>query len=116
MKSTIAHSQEDEDLLLVTMTFFFDGIKGPELRKRLEILGFKLYPLDNVRLKLSPVVFLAGQANTSIRNEFTILRHYEISEDFNAQAAMAKEHAGRYYQRVQDQLKDIGEIMTQSWT
>lgn len=116
MKSTITYSQEDDDLLLVTMKFTFDDLKGPELRKRLEMLAYKMHPMDKVRMTVSPSVAQTGQANTSIRNEFTIQRHYEIPNDYDAHLAAAREHAERYYQRVIEDLKEIGRILPQSWS
>lgn len=107
MKSTITFSQEDEDLLLVTMKFTFDSLKGPALRKKLEALGYKIYPMDKARLTVSKDVAQTGQANTSIRNEFTILRNYEIPVNFEEHVTSAREHAERYYRRVIEDLKEI---------
>lgn len=115
MKSTITFSQEDVDLLLVTMLFTFDDLKGPDLRKRLEVLGYKMHPLDKVRMIVSKAVAQTGQANTSIRNEFTIQREYEIPQDYEAHVAAAREHAERYYQRVIEDLKEIGKVLPNSW-
>ena len=116
MKSTITFSQEDDDLLLVAMKFIFDDLRGPDLRKRLDALGYKIYPMDKARLTVSQFVVQTGQANTSIRNEFTILRRYEIPQDFDEHAAAAKAHAERYYQRVIEDLQGIGRILPQSWS
>lgn len=116
MKSSIAYSQEDDDLLLVTMNFVFEDLKGPDLRKRLQVLGYKIYPMDKARLTVSKDVAQIGQANTSIRNEFTILRHYEIPQDYDGHVAEAQEHAERYYQRVIEDLNGIGKIVSQGWS
>jgi hypothetical protein len=107
MKSSITCLQEDIDLLLVTIKFTFDSLKGPALRKKMEALGYKMYPMDKARMSVNGFVAQAGQANTSIRNEFTILRHYEIPQDFDEHLAEAKEHAERYYRRVLEDLQGI---------
>lgn len=116
MKSNITYSQEDDDLLLVTMKFIFADLKGPELRKRLEILGYKMHPMDKVRMTVSPFVAQTGQSTTSIRNEFMIQRYYEIPKDYDTHLAAAQEHAGRYYQRVIEDLNGIGNVLPQSWS
>lgn len=114
MKSSITYAQVDDDLLLVTMKFTFD-CKGPHLRKRLNALGFKLYPDDKVRMKVSEFVTQTGQTNSSMQDEFTILRHYEITQDFDEHVAAAREHAERYFHRV---IKDLGvdvQVLPPSW-
>ena len=107
MKSNLSFAKEDDDLLRVSMKFTFESMKGPELRKKLEALGYKLYPMDRARLTVSPFAAQTGQANTSIRNEFVILRNYEIPEDFDQHVDPAKAHAERYFNRVLDDLKDL---------
>lgn len=107
MKSSITFSQEDEDLLRVSMKFVFASMNGPALRKKMEALGYKLYPMDKARLTVNKFVAQTGQANTSIRNEFVILRNYEIPQDFEDHVAAAREHAERYYRRVEEDLDPI---------
>lgn len=115
MKSSIAYSREDDDLLLVAMKFTIDKYKGPDLRKRLELLGYKIYPMDNIRMMVTRFVTQMGQANTSIRNELTIQRVYEIPRDFDAHAADAREHAEKYYRRVLGDLAKIDSVLPQYW-
>ncbi|MEN6625387.1 MAG: hypothetical protein ABFD69_04060 [Candidatus Sumerlaeia bacterium] len=115
MKSSITYTQEDEDLLLVTMKFVIDEYRGPELRKRMELLGYKIYPNDKIKMVVSESVTQIGQSNTSNRNEFVIQRQYEIPTDYDKHAAEAKAHAEKYYQRVLNDLKKIGEVQPQYW-
>ncbi|MCE5230637.1 hypothetical protein LLG95_13735 [bacterium] len=115
MKSSIEYQQEDVDLLVVTMKFVIDEFKGPDLRKRLELLGYKIYPMDNIKMVVTKFVTQTGQANTSVRNEFVIQREYEIPNDFDKHVGEAKEHAEKYYQRVQNDLKKLGDVMPQYW-
>jgi hypothetical protein len=107
MKSTITFSKEDEDQLLVTMKYVFDESRGPTLRKRLGDQHYRLYPMDNSKMPVGGVALLTGQANTSKQNEFVIQRIYEITQEYDENVALAKEHAERYYQRVMEELKDI---------
>ena len=107
MKSTITFAKEDEDLLRVTIKFIFTESKGPVLRKRLEAEHYKLYPMDKSKMPVSESVMMTGQANTSIRNEFVILRNYEISQNYDENEPLAKAHAERYYGRVVEELKNI---------
>lgn len=107
MKSTITFAKEDEDLLVVTMKFTFEATKGPVLRKRLVNQHYRLYPMDQTKIPVAGVAFLTGQANTSIHNEFVIQRIYEIPKDYDKNVGQAKDHAGRYYGRVVEELKDI---------
>lgn len=115
MKSTITYSQEDIDLLLVTMNFKIEKYKGPELRKRLDLLGYKIYAMDKIRMKVTDFVAQTGQANTSVRDELTIQREYEIREDYGKHVGEAKEHAEKYYQRVLEDLKRIDDVLPQYW-
>lgn len=115
MKSSITYKQEDIDLLQVEMKFVIDEYKGPELRKRLELLGYKIYPMDNIKLPVSAFVKQVGQSNTSVRNEFVIVREYEIPDDYKQHEAEAKGHAEKYYQRVLSDLKKLGDVQPQYW-
>ena len=107
MKSTITFSKEDEDLLLATMKFTFAVTKGPALRKLLAPMGYRLHPMDTVKLTVSEFVTMAGQSNTSFQNEFTIQRTYEIRQNYDDNEPLAKAHAEKYYLRVMEELKKI---------
>jgi len=63
--------------------------------------------MDQTKMPIGGVAVLTGQANSSIHNEFVIQRIYEIPDDFDRNATVAREHAERYYGRVMQDLKDI---------
>jgi hypothetical protein len=77
------------------------------LRKKLAALHIKPSPMKQTKIPVSGVAFLTGESNTSIHNEFVIQRIYEIPQDYDANVALAKEHAERYYGRVAEELRNI---------
>lgn len=115
MKSNIAYHQEDVDLLLVTMTFTLDKYRGPELRKRLDLLGYKIYPMDKIKMKVTDFVTQIGQANSANLNVLTIRRQYEIPADFDRHLPEARAHAEKYYHKVLADLQKIDDVLPQYW-
>ena len=107
MEPKIRFEKSIERYWYACITFEFEYCKCPQLRKRLEALGYPQHPYDDHKEMISPYIILMAQTNHAVRKTFTIRRNYELIRDDEETIARANAHVNEYARKVAEDLKEI---------